>query len=150
MKMSIEDKIKGGKNSSRAGIVNKRSTEAKNKMDARKFDPLDNAMDLATGKSNAYIHPYVDAHAKRVNKMINDVLTLEQETGSDLSSIVLALTKLLEHAAKNMSKNYVPVEVRAKMVTELLRYRYPKLKDIEVSGGMKVDIPQLELILSKK
>ena len=61
--------VKGGKASSRNGIINKRSTEAKGKMDDRKFDPLEEAMDLALGKSSDYVHPYAKKHQKEIDKL---------------------------------------------------------------------------------
>jgi len=141
---------KGGKNSTRKGVANKRSTEATNKMVDRKFDPLENAMDLATGKSKAYVHPYAKKHTAEVEKILEDVRLLAGTEGVDLNLVITKLEKLSADAIKQMSKNYVPVEVRAKMVTELLRYRYPKLKDIEISGALELNVPQLELVLKDK
>lgn len=146
-----EGSIKGGKTSSRKGIPQKRSEEASNKMAERKFDPLIDLMDTAEGKNTNFVHPYAARLTDALIDIREDIkLLVDQADSKDVKKLLGKLSRLEEKSTQELSKNYVPPEIRHRTLMELMRYRYPRLKDMEISGGLDVNIPQLELLLGKK
>jgi len=131
--------------------------QAAERMAQRDFDPVEKSMDMALGKGNqGYLHPYalqLDFHVNALHESLKNISiknTAGTLTDEDLDSVKTLLDEISVESRRELSNDYVPPEVRSKHILDLMRYRYPRLKDTEVSGSLEITMPQLELVLNEK
>lgn len=130
---------KGGANSSRKGIPNKRTEEMRNKMEDMGAKPEEFLAHIMMGTvGTGDIHP-----------MVEYLLTLREEHGDKLPPRAAwgKVFEMLDDAVETLIP-VPPLEERAKAAKELMPYLFPKLKSVDhTSGGKEIRLPTTQLYL---
>lgn len=133
--LTSEIRAKGGRNSSRKGIRNKSTIEIKEKLEKLNVDVVEFLALTVKDKIEDKTHPFLDQFLA-VKKNRKDKLPTPKQWEE--------LCKAADDALEDFHI-MIPFEQRQKAATDLLPYLYPKLKQIELNGDIKIKVPGINL-----
>lgn len=119
---------KGGRNSSRAGVPNKRTQETLDRLAEMGCDPLELSAKIALGQELDGPHPAVG----EFRRLVHDLQNALDGKGDDPHLFPDRLEALID---EHLLAGYVPIELRSKHIADLMQYSHPKLKAVDVTTG---------------
>lgn len=108
------------------GTPNKSTQEVANRLAELGCDPLELSAKIALGQELDGPHPSV----KEFRELVLDI-EKAIEGKVDINTLPDRLTALID---EHLMAGYVPMELRSKHVADLMQYRHPKRKAVEVTG----------------
>lgn len=112
-----------------AGTPNKRTMQVNARLQELGCDPLELSAKIATGQELDGPHPALEAFYAFAN-----TLAKLQDKGSAVTEdLVNELRDLIEN---NLTRGYVPMDLRSKHIADLMRYAYPRLKAVQVDASV--------------
>lgn len=123
-----EAAAKGGRNSSRKGIPNKRSQELIDRLGELGCDPLELSAKIAMGQELDGPHPAVG----EFRRLVHDLQNAIDGKGDDPTLFPDRLDALIND---HLLAGYVPIELRSKHIVDLMQYSHHKLKAIDHTTG---------------
>lgn len=124
-----EAAARGGAKSSRKGVPNKVTLDVVARLRELGCDPLDLSAKIALGEELDGPHPSLAAF----RAFADDLTNLEDKGGAVTIDLIERLRALIDD---NLTKGYVPIELRSKHITDLMRYTYPQRRAVEVKAEL--------------
>jgi hypothetical protein len=133
-----EAAARGGRKSSRKGAPNKRTVALLDRLDELGCDPLELSAKIALGYELDGPHPSYKAF-KKIAEDIQALAGTGEPVPEDLADKLLLLVE------DQLTKGYVPIELRSKHIADLMQYSYPKRKAVEVDANLNVKpVPKVD------
>lgn len=112
------------------GTPNKITQNVMQRLAELKCDPLDLSAKIALGQDLDGPHPALGAFYA----FADDLAKLEDKGGAVTPELVEALRELIDD---NLTRGYVPLELRSKHIVDLMRYTYPQRRAVEVKAEIE-------------
>jgi hypothetical protein len=109
------------------GTPNKRTVALLDRLDELGCDPLELSARIALGHELDGPHPALRAFYK----FRDDLAKLQDKGGAVTPDHIEQLTQLIDD---NLTRGYVPIELRSKHISDLMQYAHPKRKAVEITG----------------
>jgi len=120
---------KGKKTGGReAGVPNRSTAVLAARLEELGCDPLELSAKIAQGQELDGPHPSI----KAFYAFVDDLAKLEDKGGAVTPELVEKLRSLVDD---NLTRGYVPIELRSKHIADLMRYVWAPRKAIEVTGA---------------
>lgn len=118
----------GGRKSSRKGIPNKRSQEVVDRLKELGCDPLELSAKIALGQELDGPHPSLGEFQRLAHDLQH---ALEKD---DTEAVLATPGKLSALIDEHLTRGYVSMDLRSTHIRDLMQYRHPKRKAVEVTG----------------
>jgi hypothetical protein len=112
------------------GTPNKRTLTLIGRLEQLGCDPLELSARIATGQELDGPHPAL----KAFYKFRDDLAQLQDKGGAITPDHIEQFTQLIDD---NLTRGYVPIELRSKHIADLLRYVHAPRKAIEITADMQ-------------
>jgi len=115
------------------GTPNKLTQRAAQRLEELGCDPLELSVRVAMGKDLDGPHPSVG----EFRRLVHDLQNALDGKGEDPHLFPDRLQALID---ENLLSGYVPMEIRSRHIIELIQYKFPKLKAVEMTGPGGTDL----------
>jgi hypothetical protein len=112
-----------------AGTPNKVTQDLVARLEELRCDPLELSAKIANGQELDGPHPAL----KAFYKFRDDLAKLQDKGAAVTPDHIDQLTKLIDG---NLTRGYVPIELRSKHIADLMQYTYPKRRAVEVDANI--------------